>query len=260
MSNFVITNTVYISPISKNSAKDIIVKNHYTHSWPAAVSLSLGIYIKNAEDTSFLDGNSDKLIGALIYGTPSGRQAAEAISDLIKINQVYELKRLFIHDDYGKNIESFCISLSFKWLKINNKNIKAILSYSDKEQNHKGIIYQATNFLYSGVNTDTKLMPNYSVSLTKDPYNWVHSRTVMARYGSTNVEHLKKMIGNTFWMKKESGKHKYIYILASNLERKKIMNNLKFKILPYPKSAEYEEEITEIVVDTKEYSSFFINF
>ena len=38
-------------------------------------------------------------------------------------------------------------------------------------------------------------MPNYSVSLSDSPYDWIHSRTVFSKWGSHNVEHLKKEIG-----------------------------------------------------------------
>ena len=40
---------------------------------------------------------------------------------MLKTNNILELTRLFIHDGYGKNIESFSISQSFKWLKNNSK-------------------------------------------------------------------------------------------------------------------------------------------
>ncbi len=31
------------------------------------------------------------------------------------------------------------------------------------------------------------LMPNYGISLSNDPYDWVHSRTVYNNWGSGNV-------------------------------------------------------------------------
>ena len=54
---------VYVAPIAKNIAKDIIVKKHYTHAWTSC-RYALGIYYK-AEDASTFDG--DKLIGCIIW-------------------------------------------------------------------------------------------------------------------------------------------------------------------------------------------------
>ena len=58
-----------------------------------------------------------------------------------------------------------------------------------------GIIYQATNWVYQG--NDMRLMGNYGVKLSEDG-DWMHSRTVFAKYGSHNLEHLKKKIDTLF--------------------------------------------------------------
>jgi hypothetical protein len=105
--------------------------------------------------------------------------------------------------------------------------------------------------------SETNLMPNYSISLTKDPYKWMHSRTAFTVYGSHNVEYLKKKIGHTFWRKKESGKYRYIYILTDKKAKKEIMKTLKMKIYPYPKGCKYTELIEEITVEHKVENQFF---
>ena len=160
-----------------------------------------------------------------------------------------ELTRLFIHDGYGRNIESFCISKSLKLLKKDFPHIKAIISYADGEVGHKGTIYASCNFFYQGCG-DIPLMPNYSVSLVGPPYKWIHSRTVSSTYGSHNVEWLKKKIGHTFYRKKESNKHRYFYLLCNKKEKRKIIKSLKHPILPYPKKNSHTDEIEEIKVDT----------
>jgi hypothetical protein len=210
--------------------------------------VSYGLFQKTNIPDKFLDDVESKLIGVVIFSQPAGRGAAESISPLVKIDECLELIRLVILDGYGKNIESWFISQSFKLLKRDFSNIKVILSYSDTEQNHKGIIYQATNFLFTGLNSDTNLMPNFSISLTENPYKWIHSRSVFSTYGSHNIEHLKKTIGHTFWRKKEAGKLRYIYIISDKKTRKNILKTLKMKILPYPKNSNYNEEIEKIEV------------
>ncbi len=244
--SFVDTSKISLREISKDVAKGIIVKNHYSHKWSLCTH-AIGIYYESDSTHEFFD---DKLvlIGCLIYGNPVGRSAAESISPLISTDQVFELTRLFIHDGYGKNIESYCIARSFDWIRKFRPDIKALISYADVEQNHRGGIYQATGWIYQG-NSSMSLMPNYSVSLSNDPYEWIHSRTVFEKYGSHNIEHLKNTIGKTFYRKKESTKHRYVYFLGNKIEKKKLIKSLKHPSVEYPKVSNFVEEVETYVVD-----------
>ena len=226
---------VIIRKIDKSTAKEMIIKYHYSHTF-SLCTVAYGVFYITDNIDLFFGGNEEKLIGAVIYGGPVGRGTALSISPLVKIDEVIELVRLFIFDGFGRNIESFCISKSLYLLRRDFPKIKVVISYSDTEQNHNGGIYQASNFLFTGLNSDINLMPNFSISLICFPYKWIHSRTVFSRYGSHNITHLKKKIGHTFWRKKEAGKLRYIYIISDKKTKKEIMKTLKMKILPYPKS------------------------
>ena len=172
----------------------------------------------------------------MTYGYPVGRSAIKSMIPTLEKEEVLELTRLYIDDGYGKNIESLSMGKSFKWLKQNASNIKMLLSYADPEQMHLGTIYQATNWLYQDCR-DIQLMPNYSVSLG-EPHKWIHSRTVFSKWGSHNVEHLKKHIGQTFYRKREAPKHRYLYFLGSSRENKKMRAQLKHDCKAYPKNKE----------------------
>lgn len=241
---------VIVRQIEKSLAEDLIVKYHYSHKW-SLCQVAYGIFYITNKQSDFFDAIEEKLIGAIVYSQPCGRSAAASISDLIKVDECMELIRLVILDgqNYGKNIESFCISQSLKLLKRDFPYVKAIISYADGEQNHRGGIYQATNFFYQGCG-EIPLMPNYSVSLIGPPYKWLHSRTVSSKYGSHNVERLKKKIGHDFFRKKESSKHRYFYLLSNKKEKREILKNLKHPILPYPKDTSHKDEIERVVVDT----------
>jgi hypothetical protein len=96
---------------------------------------------------------------------------------------------------------------------------------------------------------DIALMPNYSVSLGgPTEYDWIHSRSVYARWKTHSVDKLKERIGRTFWRKRESGKHRYIKFISNKIENKKLVKSLKHKVLPYPKDTSFKEEVQEIVV------------
>lgn len=229
---------VSLRPIQKGAAKDIITKYHYSHIL-GPCTYCLGVYYK--EDNEHFDDDG-KLIGCLTYGRPLARLGVKSISEKLEARQTLELTRLFIHDGYPKNIESRSIALSFEWIRQNLPEIEVLISYSDPEQGHRGIIYQATNWSYQG--TGFSLMSKFGVSLTKDPYNWCHHRTVYDTYGTSSLEILKEKIGQTFWIKMTPNKHRYIYLLRN---RKYWKKNLKYPILPYPKDSTKQEELIKEV-------------
>ena len=234
-----------VKEISKKIAKSMIIKHHYSHKWTMC-RYALGIFYQLDNEHTFFDEQEEKLIGVAVYGYPVGRSATTSISPYLNSDEVLELTRLFIFDEYGKNTESLALSKTFKWLK-ENTDIKALISYSDPEQNHLGIIYQATNWVYQG--DSIRHMGNFAVKLSEDG-KWIHSRTVFANWGSHNLVKLSKAIGHTFWRKEEPEKHRYLYLLCNKGEKKKIMNTLKHPSLSYPKqSGDYEQKIEKIVVD-----------
>jgi len=245
------TSKVFLRIIPKSLAKSIIEKNHYSHKL-SSCRYALGIFYQTGKEHKFFDEPEEKLVGCITYGFPIGRRVLGSIfkEDLeLDTKNILELTRLFIHDGYGKNIESYAISNSFKWLKKNAKDTKVLISYADPEQNHAGGIYQATNWLYQGCG-DIQLAPTFSLRLEKDS-EWIHSRTVYSVYGSSNVKHLKKQIGHTFWLKKEAEKHRYLYFLGNKKENKLFMNTLKHPLLPYPKGTSNKAEVTKHEVNNK---------
>lgn len=244
--NYCDTSRVSVRDISTSIAKEIIVKKHYTHAWTAC-RYSLGIFYKT--DTENALGDTEKLIGCLIYGFPVGAKAPTSVCEGLTKDNILELTRLYCDDGYGSNIESFALGQSFKWLKENDKAIKVLLSYADNGQEHLGGIYQATNWIYQGLSTDIALMPNYGISLSSEPFKWIHSRSVFTRWGSNNLEHLRREIGKDgyteFWRREEPPKHRYIQLIPQDKrEKKDLMKRLKHPIKEYPKNArEYNKGI-----------------
>ena len=248
--SYVDKSRVTLREISKDAAKSIIVKHHYSHAWTMC-RYALGVFYQTDNEHSFFDSKEEKLIGVLVYGTPVGRLSAQSISELLKPDEVLELTRLFIFDGYGKNIESLALGKSFDWLKQNAPNIKALLSYSDPKVSHKGTIYQATNWIYQG--NKTKILESRQFKF-EEHGDWLHSRTVSAMYGTNGVPALTKKVGHTFWWRVEPPKHRYVYILAGKGEKRKIMKTLKHPPLPYIKELD-DEGVTvhKVEVDNKFY-------
>tara|TARA_B100001123_G_scaffold333774_1_gene376771 strand:+ start:117 stop:845 length:729 start_codon:yes stop_codon:yes gene_type:complete len=228
MEEYVDINKLSVKQINKDVAKKVIIKHHYTHA-ASQCRYAFGIY-KESEH-SFFDSH-DELVGVATYGYPVGRLAAQSISENLEPNEVLELTRLFIFDDHGKNIESYFIGQTMRLLKEIDNSIKCLMSYADPKVGHLGGIYQATNWLYQG--DSMRMVDTYSIKIEEDG-SWMHSRTVFSRWGSNNLDILKKKIGKTFWIRLEPRKHRYIYFLGNKKNKKKLIGSLKHPVLNYPK-------------------------
>lgn len=243
--NFVDTSNVSLREISRSVAKDIIEKNHYSHVMPSTISkYTLGIFYTGA-DHQFFDTN-ERLIGCIVYGLPVGRHTLQSITDGLEISNVLELTRLWIADGYGKNIESFIIGQSFRWLRSNASNVKLVISYADPEQGHLGRIYQATNFLYQGCGVGGPAP--FLIKITENG-EWIHSRTVKDLYGvTTRSPHLLYgVLKHGYWRRRQSNKHRYLYFLCNKGEKKHLLQNLKYPILSYPRDISISKEKIEHV-------------
>ena len=158
--------------------------------------------------------------------------------------EVLELVRVFVFDGYGSNIESWFLGKTFEWLRENAPHIKALISYSDPKEGHKGTIYQATNWLYQG--DSLRYNDSWSFKFSEDG-EWQHGRTIFPYYGTNDPTKIQEQIDKPFWIRKEPRKHRYVYILSKGGERKKLLKTLKHPILPYPKSEnEVELEIRKL--------------
>ena len=226
-----------IRQIDKPTAKKMVVKYHYSQLWTKC-SVALGLFTETGKEHSFFDEPEEKMIGVIVYGDPIGRLTGQSISDEIDRTEVLELTRLFIHDGYGSNIESWFISQSFNWLRKNMPEIKALISYASPVEGHCGTIYQATNWIYQGNNN--RWNDGWLFKFEEDG-RWKHGRTIFPYYNSNDPKEIQKKVTEPFWIKKEQQKHRYVYILASKRYKKKIMKTLKHDTLPYPKQSDVEQ-------------------
>ena len=229
------TSKIAILPISKNVAKDIIVKNHYSHTWTMC-SVALGVLYT---DTSKFYGDTEKIIGTIIFGSPIGRRVIKSISPLLNNGEVLELTRLWIEDGYGTNIESYVIGQSFKYIRHNLPHIKSIISYSDPEQGHTGTIYQATNAIYQG--DKTRIVTAWWYRFP-DSDEWIHPRTVVSKFGSVAPKNLLRVYPEGYEIKELKRKHRYVWIICKEPDRSLILNSLKHTSVEYPKKKEIEKE------------------
>ena len=234
MDKYCNTSKLSIRQIDKPTAKKMVIKYHYSHLWTKC-STALGLFYKTGNEHSFFDEEEEKLIGVIVYGDPIGRYSGGSISELLDRTEVYELVRLYIHDGYGSNIESWFISQSFKWLKKYQPHIKALISYASPMEGHVGTIYQATNWIYQG----NSIRPNdgWLYKFSEDG-EWQHGRTIFPYYGTNDPEKIREKVKEPFWIKQELRKHRYVYLLSN---KRKLLKSLKYPSLSYPKVNEMKK-------------------
>jgi hypothetical protein len=242
---YVDTSKIVVRQIQKDVAKEFIVKHHYTHKF-GSTRYAIGVYYIETSNNVLFSTTYEKLIGCMTYGHPVSNRTINSIAPNLGLDEVLELTRLVCLDGYGKNLESYVIGQSFDWLRKNAPEVKVLVSYADPEQAHTGGIYRATNWLYQGCGV-SKLMPDFSLKLEEDG-EWIHSRTVGARYGNKKVQNLAKSIGHTFWRKEETAKHRYIYFLCNKKEKKHLLKSLKLSILAYGDIKPYTQLIQKVNV------------
>lgn len=84
------------------------------------------------------------VVGVVVYGQPSPPIQRYAFRD--RDFRLYELTRLVVQTS-TKNAASMLIGRSLQMLSIQPA---AVISYADTEHAHAGIVYQATNWIYTG--------------------------------------------------------------------------------------------------------------
>ncbi len=184
-------------------------------------------YAKRIPSISYAFGafKESLLVGVITYGTPPSSTLKKGIAGIENSMDILELNRLCF-SEYIKNGASQLISYSIKQLPKN----KIIVSYADTEQEHKGIVYQATNFIYTGLSakrTDWKIKG----------LEHLHGQTIadISRGQKNRAEWMRNKFGDKFYLKERPRKHRYIFINGSKTYKKNILLKLKYKIESYPK-------------------------
>jgi hypothetical protein len=170
---------------------------------------------------SFAFGLFDKsdIIGVICYGTPSSAPLRRGLCGESEVNNVIELTRLWIKDGTEKNVESYLIGNT---LKLVNKEI--IVSFAEIDAGHVGTVYQATNWIYTGLSAKR-------TNWTIEGLN-LHCQTIADKY---TAEELREKFGDKFKTVERPRKHRYIFFNCHKKRKKELLGKLKYPILPYPK-------------------------
>ena len=188
-----------VKSIENSQTKEWLLHKHYAKRL-CSVSFAFGLY------------DDLRLVGICTIGKPASNSLCIGVCGTKNSEYVYELNRLCVNDGLEKNSLSYFVSKCLKMLPP-----LIVVSYADTSQNHHGYIYQATNWIYTGLSA--KRTERY------DPQNPnKHSKTCTE---SMSLKDLK--------VRERPQKHRYIYFTGSKTQRKKWIKDLKYNKEVYPK-------------------------
>jgi len=197
-----------IEQITYTEAMSFVINNHYLHrKYPCSFAFGL----KNRQ--------TNKIMGVVVYGTPSSSPLRKGICGVDEKNNVLELTRLWVDDRVQKNGESFLIGNT---LKLVNKEI--VVSYAEIQQGHIGIVYQATNWIYTGLSAKHK---NWTIEGVNK-----HCQTLADKY---TAKEIREKYGNKFSLVERPRKHRYVYFNCNKYRKLELLKKLNYKIQEYPK-------------------------
>jgi hypothetical protein len=206
-----------------NTVKEWFLKKHYAKRLPMC-----------SYCFALLDENNIT-VGVCSFGQTPSIQLNKSLSN--GLFDVIELNRLVTNDNLERNTTSYFVS---KCLNMLPKPI-VIVSFADISKNHNGYIYQATNWIYTGLNAE-----RYEWKSKSNPN--LHYRNIAEKYIGVDKNKIEDL-----YRQKLSRKHRYVYFLGSKKEKKNMNKNLKYDIKPYPKgesknyNADYNPSIQTIM-------------
>lgn len=198
-----------VAPCSYQAAKYAVEKWHYSGRMPKSKLVKFGVW----EDGVF--------IGAIIYGLGGTPMMGRA--EGLPSGQTCELVRVALCEH--KSPTSRAVGQSLVLLKHGNPGLRLVVSFADSAQDHLGVIYQATNWIYVGGREES----NGAYSINGTIY---HPRTLHHMYGKggQSIPWLRANVDPNAQRIKTPIKHKYLYPLDRAI-RKQIAPLAQ----PYPK-------------------------
>ena len=218
MSSF---DSLIVTSIDSKEVKPWLMLRHYAKRM-CPISYAFGVY------------RDSRLIGVVTYGTPASSPLRNGVCGKIWADKVLELNRLCCEN--SKNIASLLVGRSLRLL----PKPSIIVSYADTAQGHVGYVYQATNFIYTGLSakrTDWKIKGS----------EHLHGATIadQSRGKLNRSQWMREKYGSDFYLEDRPRKHRYIFAVGTKKQRAAIIQALKYPVKPYPKGESRHYEINE---------------
>jgi hypothetical protein len=197
---------------SYDAAKYAVQHWHYSRSLPCAKTARLGAW------------ENEAFIGAVIFAWGANRHLAGEYK--LKMTECVELCRVAL--DHHAMPVSRILSIAVRMLKRAMPGIRLLVSYADLNQGHEGKIYQASNWMFVAET-------GYEAGITLNG-KLTHRRTINSKYGTSDMDWLRKRIDPAAQRYKGKPKFKYLFPLDNEMaERVKLLSK------SYPKKCATSE-------------------
>jgi hypothetical protein len=190
------------------AAKYACLNWHYSKCLPVGKLVKIGAW------------ENGKYIGCVIFGRGANNNMLKPYK--LTADQGCELVRIALTNHLSP--VSRIMSLAIKFLNKSNPKLKLIVSYADADQNHHGGIYQATNWIYSGLK-NSGTMGAFIIKGKK-----VHPKSVHSKGVKQTLSEVQKHLDKNASVFITKGKHCYLMPLD-----KHITKEIQLLSKPYPK-------------------------
>lgn len=199
---------IILKRATREAIKYACLQFHYAKAVPSS-PYAYNVYNENGE-----------WCGVVIFGP--GASPNLGVSVGLNQGEYLELVRVALN---GKQpCTSEVVAACLRQVHKDAPEVKIIISFADKDQNHYGTIYQATNWIYLG-DFGVKRAQSYIINGKK-----YHNKTIHDR--GLSKDQLLKIDPNMIEVS-SLGKRKYIFVFDKKLRREWMK-----KAKPYPKKQE----------------------
>ena len=205
------TATYEVHAIPRDMTKEWILKIHYAKRLPQ-ICHSFGL---------FMDGI---LVGVATYGLPASPTICTSICGEKYKHIVIELNRLVLLNNL-KNEASILVGRSLRMI----PKPKIIVSYADAGIGHIGYVYQATNWIYTGLSMKSGCFSRIEVHGKERT-----GKSFYHELGTQAIDTIKEHYPDAIFHKRTQ-KHRYIFFIGNKKQVKKMRNSLRYDTQPYPK-------------------------
>lgn len=201
-----------VAPVGRDAAVYATKHWHYSRSMPAGRAVRFGVW------------ESDRFVGVVVYargatpvlGAPYGLAQTECV----------ELARVALREHAAP--VSQIVAATLRELKRTNPGLRLVVSFADPNEGHRGGIYQAGNWVYTGA----MVHKDYFVVRGKT----MHPRSVGSAGWRQSLPWLRAHVDPRARTVSRPGKHRYVMPLDRAMRRR--VGKLA---RPYPRAVEASE-------------------
>ena len=199
---------LWLATVPFGFAREVLVREHYTHTMSGGTILAFGVF------------DAQRLRGVATLGV--GPFNAASLVRGVERRDCLTLTRLWLADELPRNSESHVLGTLLRAPLTRATSVIFLISYADPSRGHLGTIYQASNWLYTGLSQAADFY-DIGDGIAR------HSRSIGFAYGTRSVSYLRRE-GVPVKLVAQSPKHRYVYFLDRAWR-----DRLRVPELPYPK-------------------------